>query len=156
MSKTGRNSPCPCGSGRKYKRCCLASDQRAATERREQQRDAAIERQMYAASVTAPPVYLDEDPLDELSNSVVYLIRQQRFDEALAACQRLLDEYPEVIDGLERSAMVHAAKGDHAAAADFYRRCLAFVDEHPGHFSAEAVDEYRKELDRMEQLAGTA
>ena len=24
MSKTGRNDPCPCGSGRKYKKCCLA------------------------------------------------------------------------------------------------------------------------------------
>ena len=23
--KTGRNDPCPCGSGRKYKKCCLAS-----------------------------------------------------------------------------------------------------------------------------------
>ncbi|MDQ3419730.1 MAG: SEC-C metal-binding domain-containing protein [Acidobacteriota bacterium] len=23
-SKTGRNDPCPCGSGQKYKRCCLA------------------------------------------------------------------------------------------------------------------------------------
>ncbi len=22
--KTGRNSPCPCGSGKKYKRCCMA------------------------------------------------------------------------------------------------------------------------------------
>jgi SEC-C motif len=25
--KTGRNDRCPCGSGRKYKRCCLASDE---------------------------------------------------------------------------------------------------------------------------------
>ncbi len=24
--KVGRNDPCPCGSGRKYKRCCLAKD----------------------------------------------------------------------------------------------------------------------------------
>lgn len=23
MSKTGRNEPCPCGSGKKYKKCCL-------------------------------------------------------------------------------------------------------------------------------------
>ena len=23
MVKVGRNEPCPCGSGRKYKRCCL-------------------------------------------------------------------------------------------------------------------------------------
>jgi uncharacterized protein len=24
-TKTGRNDPCPCGSGRKYKRCCGAN-----------------------------------------------------------------------------------------------------------------------------------
>lgn len=24
MSKTGRNDPCPCGSGKKYKKCCLS------------------------------------------------------------------------------------------------------------------------------------
>ncbi len=29
MSKTGRNDPCPCGSGKKYKKCCLARDQAA-------------------------------------------------------------------------------------------------------------------------------
>jgi len=23
MSKVGRNSPCPCGSGKKYKKCCI-------------------------------------------------------------------------------------------------------------------------------------
>ncbi len=26
----GRNEPCPCGSGKKYKRCCLATDEQAA------------------------------------------------------------------------------------------------------------------------------
>lgn len=26
MSKPGRNDPCPCGSGRKYKRCCLGHE----------------------------------------------------------------------------------------------------------------------------------
>jgi len=25
--KIGRNDPCPCGSGRKYKRCCIGKDQ---------------------------------------------------------------------------------------------------------------------------------
>ena len=24
MAKTGRNDPCPCGSGKKYKHCCYA------------------------------------------------------------------------------------------------------------------------------------
>ena len=27
MSTTGRNDPCPCGSGKKYKKCCLARDE---------------------------------------------------------------------------------------------------------------------------------
>jgi predicted metal-binding transcription factor (methanogenesis marker protein 9) len=24
--KVGRNDPCPCGSGKKYKKCCIAKD----------------------------------------------------------------------------------------------------------------------------------
>ena len=27
MKKIGRNEPCPCGSGKKYKKCCLAKDE---------------------------------------------------------------------------------------------------------------------------------
>jgi hypothetical protein len=29
MEKVGRNDPCPCGSGQKYKKCCLAKDDAA-------------------------------------------------------------------------------------------------------------------------------
>lgn len=32
--KVGRNEPCPCGSGRKYKKCCLAAEEAAGSERR--------------------------------------------------------------------------------------------------------------------------
>jgi hypothetical protein len=31
----GRNEPCPCGSGKKYKHCCLAKDETAERERLE-------------------------------------------------------------------------------------------------------------------------
>jgi preprotein translocase subunit SecA len=30
LPKVGRNDPCPCGSGKKYKKCCLRKDKRAA------------------------------------------------------------------------------------------------------------------------------
>ncbi|HEX5845101.1 MAG TPA: SEC-C metal-binding domain-containing protein [Rhodoplanes sp.] len=30
MAKPGRNDPCPCGSGNKYKKCCLAKDEAAS------------------------------------------------------------------------------------------------------------------------------
>ncbi|MDP2660000.1 MAG: SEC-C metal-binding domain-containing protein, partial [Dehalococcoidia bacterium] len=29
ISRVGRNEPCPCGSGRKYKKCCMLADQAA-------------------------------------------------------------------------------------------------------------------------------
>src|SRR6185295_9406192 len=29
----GRNDPCPCGSGKKYKRCCLGQGEKAAPEK---------------------------------------------------------------------------------------------------------------------------
>jgi hypothetical protein len=38
-----RNNPCPCGSGRKYKRCCLAEEKRA---RREARVDEAVGRRI--------------------------------------------------------------------------------------------------------------
>jgi preprotein translocase subunit SecA len=28
--KIGRNDPCPCGSGKKYKKCCMSRDQASA------------------------------------------------------------------------------------------------------------------------------
>ena len=37
IPELGRNEPCHCGSGRKYKRCCLQKD----SERLRSQRDAA-------------------------------------------------------------------------------------------------------------------
>jgi len=30
--KLGRNDPCPCGSGKKYKKCCLMRDERKSHE----------------------------------------------------------------------------------------------------------------------------
>lgn len=33
-TKPGRNEPCYCGSGKKYKQCCLAKDEAAAAEAR--------------------------------------------------------------------------------------------------------------------------
>jgi len=32
----GRNEPCHCGSGKKYKHCCLAKDEEAAREKAQQ------------------------------------------------------------------------------------------------------------------------
>ena len=37
--KVSRNDPCPCGSGRKYKKCCLREDARRAAPDPQHERD---------------------------------------------------------------------------------------------------------------------
>ena len=41
MAKIGRNDLCPCNSGKKYKKCCMASDEAAARAARPAQPAAA-------------------------------------------------------------------------------------------------------------------
>lgn len=145
MALVGRNAPCPCGSGAKYKKCCLAKDER----------EAALGRM---SSVLLEPQGPDSDfdQLDDLSNSVLDLVKARRFDEALAVCQRLLAEYPEVVDGLERSGLVHAAMGDHASAAAYYRDALAFVTHPSRRDDYEGIEWYRELLERQQELAARA
>ena len=40
IGRIGRNDPCPCESGKKYKRCCLAKDQQAKSKERREKREA--------------------------------------------------------------------------------------------------------------------
>ena len=42
MAKIGRNAPCPCGSGKKYKRCCLLRDQPTPAPYTVQERQSAL------------------------------------------------------------------------------------------------------------------
>ncbi|MFA5249888.1 MAG: SEC-C metal-binding domain-containing protein [Parachlamydiales bacterium] len=35
MGKVGRNDPCPCGSGKKYKKCCEEKDKTPSFQKKE-------------------------------------------------------------------------------------------------------------------------
>lgn len=142
MSVVPRNAPCACKSGKKYKKCCLPVHEREAAARRAS-----------AIPAATSSYLLEEDGLDDLSNSVLDLIKERRFDEALSACRRLLDEFPEVVDGLERSAMVYAAMGHHAKAAAFYRQSLDYVTHPSRRDDYEGADYYREQIALHEQLA---
>jgi hypothetical protein len=79
MSKPGRNDPCPCGSGKKYKKCCLAenfvTDGREETARKrlvenllafynKQHRDTIEEAKVLFWNDFVPQDYLDGHALD--------------------------------------------------------------------------------------------
>lgn len=147
MPKTGRNEPCPCGSGKKYKHCCLHKDQAAehaslAPKRAEL---ATLQAQHRARIQDFYASMHDAQELDEASNAVVDLVTAGKLDEAERAARQLLVHYPQVHDGHDRLGMVYQARGQHREAADCYRRVLEFVRAHPEDHDL-AIEAYYLEL----------
>ncbi len=130
MAKTGRNAPCPCGSGKKYKKCCLSLKEGGG-----------------AGTGRFIPVYTE---LDQLSNSVVELIGQNRLDRAGELARKLLAEYPDQINGLDRLAMVFEARGENGRAAEYYAEAAAFAGSHPD-FDDESVGWFLSEERRVRE-----
>ena len=133
MAKVSRNAPCPCGSGKKYKKCCLL--------RKNGKTQSAGQPMRFI------PVYTE---LDQLSNSVVDLIKQNRWDEAEAVSRKLLTDYPDQVDGLNRLAMVYEARGEKSKAADYYRKAADFAESNPG-FDKQMVKWFLSEARRMKK-----
>jgi len=130
MGKIGRNDPCPCGSGKKYKKCCLNLSP--------QEKEKII--QGYIQDAIA---------LDNLSNSINGLIEKKDFQKAQAVCQQLLDDYPDQIEGISRFAQVYEAMGEKAKAAEYYRKSAKFATGNDD-FDQESVDMYIEDAKRME------
>jgi tetratricopeptide (TPR) repeat protein len=166
MAKPGRNDPCPCGSGNKYKKCCLPKEeavereQLAKTEARRAERAAAHRlhlREVKAAIAArlSGTEDADEDELTIASNAAADLVRAGKLDEAEQAARDLLVRFPEVHDGYDRLGMVYEARGENQQAADCYRKVIAFVREHPDDYDPGFEDVFVKLVDRLDPPAAT-
>ena len=164
MTKIGRNDPCPCGSGQKYKRCCLPKDEEAAS--------AALKAAAEARAAEAARHAHDhdhghhcehcgdlmDDVTDELtrdSNAVIDLVQEGKLDEAEQAAHALLAHYPEVHDGYDRLGMVYEARGDKKAAADCYRKVIEFVRAHPDQYEPTFTVTFEQMVDELDPLSTT-
>jgi len=131
MWKVGRNDPCPCGSGKKYKRCCI---ERVEAEQRAERARAAHEQAQRSEAVTEAVGRLVEESraleeADRLAEESEQLIKDGWLDEAEVVAQRLRAEFVEDPVGFERQGQVHEARGLLREAADEYRRGVALMDE---------------------------
>jgi tetratricopeptide (TPR) repeat protein len=136
MAKIQRNAPCPCGSGKKYKKCCLL---------RNEKDDLKLRKNLEQNSGKA---LVEFDDLDDLSNSVLDLIDAKKFDEAESVCNELKKRYPEQVDGIERMAMVYEARGENQKASEYYLKSAEFMRSNPG-FDKETI---QWAIDKAKQL----
>jgi tetratricopeptide (TPR) repeat protein len=154
MAKIGRNDLCHCNSGKKYKKCCMASDEAAARAARPPPPAAVPARRPSLAS------YIQEhdkrDELTEASNTVVDMVQAGNLDAAEQAANDLLVRFPDVHDGYDRLGMVCEARGDHRQAADYYRKAINVIRDHPDNYDPEFEAVFQRLIDRLEAQADAA
>ena len=150
MPKTARNDPCPCGSGRKYKRCCMDKDQAAERAALAAARTAA------AAQYKEREALLEhEDELASASNAVINLLDAGKVDEAEQAARELLVRFPDVHDGYDRLGMVYEARGDYKRGADCYRKVIEFVRAHPELYEPEFEITFQRLIAKLDPPVAT-
>ena len=154
MAKIGRNDPCACGSGKKYKKCCMARDEAAALAERPAQLAAGPGRQPSLANYFQQQDEPDE--LTEASNAVVDMVQAGDLDAAKQAAHDLLARFPDVHDGYDRLGMVCEARGDHRQAADYYRKAITVIRDHPDNYDPAFETVFQKLVDRLEAQANAA
>src|SRR4051794_29167854 len=97
--KVGRNDPCPCGSGKKYKKCCLAKDEAAARQASAQL--ATTQRELARAfdlpPLPEPPQPPPLDPIDQARNELWEAFEAAGSVEQPAVFRRALAE-PGLLD----------------------------------------------------------
>jgi tetratricopeptide (TPR) repeat protein len=158
MTGTGRNDPCRCGSGKKYKHCCLKKDEEAeraalADSQANQERRASRPRVSDLMKIAAAQ-YENDLELTDASNAAVALVRAGKLDEAEQAARDLLVRFPDVHDGYDRLGMVYEARGDNKQAAHYYRKVIDFIREHPEQYDdpkLEAV--FHRLVDKLDPQA---
>jgi Flp pilus assembly protein TadD len=103
-AKPGRNDPCPCGSGLKYKACCAAKDEQAAAAQ-------ALGRARFRQAIA--------------------LERSGRTDEAIAAYARLTHDEATAADAQSRLGHILLSRGRAKEAANALRAAAAAAPDDP-------------------------
>lgn len=176
-AKTGRNDPCPCGSGRKYKHCCQARDAgiesrvpnawapapasvplpRLRSLARMARAHGDAGRWADAASTLQEFVRLKPDSAEAHRNLGVACLTLGRTAEAVANLQRAVDLRPGDQSALEQLASALLLLGREPEARLAYRRLSRKADDpvQRRHYLAQALamegkpEEAEKELRRL-------
>lgn len=98
LSKVGRNDPCPCGSGKKYKKCCVVKG--------EERREDTLSTPPDERSVKRQPAR--EAEIENLFRRALNQLDRNEYDKAARAFRsvlRLDPEHYKALTGLGRCLM---------------------------------------------------
>ena len=102
MKKPGRNEPCPCGSGKKYKQCCQRHDEIQAVQARS----------LRKLNADAIKIAIEHHQAGRLS-------------QAEDIYQKILQSEPDNPTALRLSGLIAFHAGKHDMAVELIRRALS-------------------------------
>ncbi|HEX5044590.1 MAG TPA: tetratricopeptide repeat protein [Candidatus Polarisedimenticolaceae bacterium] len=94
------------------------------------------------------------DRLERISNGVLDLIASRRFEDAAKSCETLRRDFPDQMDWMERTAMLHEAKGEIAPAIEHYQECIRFIQRNGEGLDPDAVKWYREKITILRACTG--
>jgi hypothetical protein len=144
MAKIGRNEPCPCGSGKKYKRCC----------------------QTVVAPAPQPPALRANtwtephrelcpccvEKLEERADRVADELVAGNLDHAEVLCRQFIADYPREAEGLDLLSMILEQRGQRDQALDLLRRASTIAHARP-EYDFEVRTNMRQRIRQLELSA---
>jgi tetratricopeptide (TPR) repeat protein len=158
--KVGRNDPCPCGSGRKYKHCCQGKPPAAFAAGASQGSPAPPSRAKLNAMFVTAQAHADAGRWREAALLFEELARQEpsnakslfnlgwsylrcgRFKEAASVLQRAVELRPSYVEALINLTLALGADGRRPEALSAYRKLSRIADDplQRRHFLAQALE----------------
>lgn len=168
MKTIGRNNPCPCGSGRKFKHCCLHRS--ASVSNGAPSLQLAIAHHQAGRLEEAETIYRSILALTPEQPDALHLLgmiahRSGRYGLAVELIQKSIDLVPSSAVAYNNLGTVFLDSGRFSEAATCFRRAIALKSDHAEAYSnlglalegagqlVEAIDSYRAAVGYQPSLA---
>jgi len=121
----GRNDPCPCGSGKKYKKCCLGSDTDAGGPLVEANEPPSLDPPPGSWMAGVPPDLLQ---LDDWMHEGEHAVEDGRLERAEELSRKVREGFPDLIHGHYLLGKIRGAQGRWSEAAAAFEEALRVID----------------------------
>ena len=117
MAKIGRSDPCPCGSGEKLKRCCLAEP--SAAKPALEPPSSAVEPHHEVCDSCGCAL---DDEFNDRADYILERILDGHVDDAETLCLDFIRDFPDEAEGHDLHSMIFETRGQHAQALSLLRK----------------------------------
>lgn len=141
--RVGRNDPCPCGSGKKYKKCCLASEAGAPSGT---SKPLGTRESLGSEDKILDDMQGDLQQLSQWSREARSAIDSGQYEKAARLSRTIGERFPNLIEGPRILAQLHMAQGRWAEAARAYGYAISIIEEDRDSFDVSVLEDMQRGL----------